>query len=281
MISDSTMKKFKPVGFLIFFIFFLVLNMGIFSWAISSGNYWLLPINALSISVNVSGLLLVVFNMRRLIGFNPKVSLPKGEENIVGWRLLVIHGFTLTGLYRASDYQKPTAEPWMSPLARCHNSLTLGHQAPNWNCSCGFYGVWNKEDLGNVAPNDMVLVKVSAIGETIVCDSGFRTAQYRIDEIHVHQDISPQLAYQLAIKYQVPVLEDKEISCILESLSASLQQFPYQGQSVSLRPNMTPSLWSNPLNRQFVRLSPSEWGCIRCAVKFSSGDVSQHKCWII
>ncbi len=151
--------------------------------------------------------------MRMTIGANlvfteeAKLPKPEGEPEtligVTGWRYmrlersLVDRSFYLRGTYSGTMSERESLP------ARC--SQGAEHPAPAWECQCGYYAY----SLGPAAPfivdrNETVAVKVSAAGETILADQGFRTYRYRIDALYISPELD-MIIEELHVQFGVPV----------------------------------------------------------------------------
>jgi hypothetical protein len=134
---------------------------------------------------------------------------PRGVVGLLGWRLSYLHcvdngaqQLAIRGLYGASITT--------STSFRAECGKRAGHAAPDENCTCGFYSASDPSFLSVARPsgrerdNSPVLLRVSAIGRTVLHDYGWRAERIRVDEIYAPY-ASESIRHALATHFHVVV----------------------------------------------------------------------------
>lgn len=110
----------------------------------------------------------------------PPTGEPPVRTGLVGWRTMSLSeahdGLVCRGVLRG---ELRTRE---SPPADCVGE----HPVPDWDDTCGHYAVYEKPETWRGAD---VLLEVSAAGRTVLCEDGFRTQRYRVDEIRIRPEL--------------------------------------------------------------------------------------------
>ncbi len=169
---------------------------------------------------------------------------------LVGWREMLVMG----GGILASPQQECAFMGRISEPAKCKNAggqkFEGPHKPPARQCQCGYFAMYKRADAHGW--NGNALIKVSAIGETEMHEKGFRSAQFRIDEVYIHES-EKEFAPALRERFGVDIFLEEE-PCKSEKENSELsqlrrlmqdrmkrqitppQQFPPPGQPLSPSP---------------------------------------------
>ncbi len=182
-------------------------------------------------------------------------GLPK-VEGLEGWREMLVMG----GGVLASPQQECAFMGRISEPAKCGNVQYEGeqiHTPPAPICQCGYFAVYKRADAHGYKGN--ALVKVSAIGETEMHEIGFRSAQFRIDEIYIHEsekELAPALRERFGVDIFLEeepcksVKENSELSQLRRLLQDQMQRQIMLPQPQFLQPQTLPGpLSPSPLGQ--------------------------------
>src|SRR3990167_4348609 len=148
---------------------------------------------------------------------NPSSESPKEPKEIPlvvgiqGWRQLNVYIQSLSGSLDPLVYLQGQAgniidSEWSEPAVCLNNEQVVRvdidcNEVPGLGCSCGYY------ILKDPPPSSMMMsliAKVSTSGRTIRCENGYKTYQYRIDEIYIRPMLKP-LKERLEEMFNCPV----------------------------------------------------------------------------
>ena len=108
---------------------------------------------------------------------------PRRVYQLRGWRKMILNPYELVGL-NGGALSGRISEP-----AEC--KFAYVHTVPDWDCSCGYYAVFNRVSIAEYSGD--VWVEVVAMGPTIICgvngtELGFRCRQYRVEALYVDEE---------------------------------------------------------------------------------------------
>lgn len=115
--------------------------------------------------------------------FPAQPSGPLEELAVTGWRICRLLPIGVLASLHSAELLLSTE----LGAATCKYGTCEG-KSPNWECHCGWYAMYERSEAHaeSVRPGDhFALLKVSAVGETLLCPRGWRAERMRIDEIWV------------------------------------------------------------------------------------------------
>jgi hypothetical protein len=118
-------------------------------------------------------------------------SVVKQETPITAWRYVRIMDYWGTGDYRMQPInQWPALGPYyhlypeMEAWCAQNTPMPEHGTVPDWDCSCGFYGVKDRPDVAAYATLYSVLAQVTFAGRVIEHKIGYRASWQRVDKLY-------------------------------------------------------------------------------------------------
>lgn len=195
------------------------------------------------------------------------------ELDVAGWRVYkVIPGLGILHSVSAADAIL-SREP---PPCKCScDRKRVQGPPPHAGEHCGYFAFYEKHTaVAQLSPKGAV-AKVTAFGETMLCENGFQAERIRLEELWVaaQEGLSGETVAAVSRRYELPVYElEEEDECKSASQSSESARLEarmlYERMPASQPPPLAPPL-SFPQTLGFA-LS-SAYACRRCARPVPSG----------
>lgn len=113
------------------------------------------------------------------------------------------------------------------------------HEPPGDACHCGYYALFSRQDAIDeyFSQGDGILVRVSAVGETVIHEQGFRASQLRLDAMYVLPSFDEEIAAALDRRYGIPAYQEE--ICTSESPSNEFTPSPFLSQNAFPSPSLS------------------------------------------